>query len=332
MYKFILALFIAFLSLSSLPAMAANCSGGTILFGTDPSDRGYGMYTSANDEPLLIMQVTVQNNMACDPDFIDQGAIKQSQMIFKMTSGGTCKDSTTITTPYPGIEWKLEGMHCAFSSISSDNIKSGAWDGKIQWPSGTVLGKAKLIVNDEYWMQNRQTGAYTTINIPSLSVGNTLSNSPSVSVGSTRGFFMRFQLQDAATCSMNLSTENLDFGKLTPININNSALYKDLSVYYSCKNKALINGLYLRFDPENIVDAANGIFSANDKNGHKLNFKITRLNGYEQTMPLNANYQIRQSIDADLDATETFRIRVMPSTPFPAGKISTYLNVSLIYR
>ncbi|RVR38695.1 fimbrial protein, partial [Escherichia coli] len=34
----------------------------------------------------------------------------------------------------------------------------------------------------------------------------------------------------------------------------------------------------------------------------------------------------------DYDASATFRINVRPSTPFPVGKVSTYLNVSLIYR
>ncbi|MCV5792060.1 fimbrial protein, partial [Escherichia coli] len=80
-----------------------------------------------------------------------------------------------------------------------------------------------------------------------------------------------FIFNDNATCSMSLSTENLDFGKLTPNDVNKYSLYKELSVYYSCKNRALINGLYVRFDPENVVDAANGLFSASDSNGRKLN-------------------------------------------------------------
>lgn len=340
MCKFIFALFIALLSICSLPAMAANCSGGAILFYTDASDQGYWAkgYTSANDDPLLIMNVTVQNSMTCDPDYT-KNATKISNMVMKMTSGGTCKNSTTITTPYPGIEWQLEGMHCDGSSIISDNVKAvSSWDSdsgmsgasRADWPAGTVLGKARLIVNDQYWEQNTQTGQYT-VNIPLPSVGNTLENSPAVGVSSNLGGTIPFILQDNATCAMSLIPENIDFGKLTPGDVNRG-LYKELLVSYSCKNKALINGLYVRFDPENVVDVANGMFSANDTNGRKLNFQITRLYGSEQIIPLNTNYQLYSQTKKDLDASANFRINVKPSTPFPAGKVSTYLNVSLIYR
>lgn len=332
MCKFIFALFIVLLSFCSLPAMAANCSGGTILFDTDPSDHGYWLdgYTSANNDPLLIMQVTVQNGMNCDPDYTEDFTTI-SNMIMRLTSGGTCTNRSTITTPYPGIEWQLEGMHCDGTHIISDNVKAGPWDSRIDWPTGTVLGKAKLVVNDQYWIQSTQTGQYA-VNIRPLSVGNTLVNSPAVNVASILGGSIPFIFKDNATCSMSLSTENLDFGKLTPSDVNGDSLYKELSVYYSCKNKALINGLYVRFDPENVVDAANGIFSATDSDGRKLNFQITRLYGNYHTIPLNRNYRIFEPTKIDLDATATFRINVKPSTPFPAGKISTFLNVSLIYR
>lgn len=335
MYRSILALLFAFLSLNSLPAMASNCSGGSIYFNTDPSDRGYWIsagsgYTPANNDPLLIMQVTVQGGMTCEPDYIENST-KKSQMLMRMTGGGTCKNPTTITTSYPGIEWKLEGMHCQGNDIRSDIIKSAPWDGNVTWPAGTVLGKAKLIVNDEYWMQNTQTGSYS-INIKPLSVGNTLVYSPNIYVSSAFPDVIPFRFQDTATCSMSLSTENLDFGRLTPSDVNNNSLYKELSVYYSCKNKALINGLYVRFDPENVVDAANGLFSASDSNGRKLNFQITRQYGSLHTIPLNANYKVSEPSRMGLDATAVFRINVKPSTPFPVGKVSTYLNVSLIYR
>ena len=54
MYKFVLALFFVFSSLSSIPVMASNCTGGSIVFNTDPSDRGYweSIYTAANKDPL----------------------------------------------------------------------------------------------------------------------------------------------------------------------------------------------------------------------------------------------------------------------------------------
>ncbi|AUZ64030.1 fimbrial protein [Citrobacter amalonaticus] len=331
MCKFIFALFIALLSLCSLPAMAANCSGGTILFDTDASDHDYWAngYTSADNDPLLILEVTVQNSMTCDPDYTEN-ATKMSNMVMKMTSGGACKDLTTITTPYPGIEWQLEGMHCNGTDIISNNVKAAPWDGRANWPAGTVLGKAKLVVNDQYWMQNIQTGQYT-VNIQPPSVGNTLANSPVVNVSSALGGMIPFIFQDNATCSMSLIPENIDFGKLTPSDVNRG-LYKELLVSYSCKNKALINGLYVRLDPENVVDAANGMFSANDTNGRKLNFQITRLYGYEQIIPLNTNYQLYSQTRNNIDDSARFRINVKPSTPFPAGKVSTYLNVSLIYR
>lgn len=332
MYKFMLALFFAFFSLSSLPAKAANCSGGTILFDTDPgSDHGYWMngYTSADNESLLIMKVTVQDGMSCDPDYVEN-AVQMGKMVMRMTGGGSCKNGNTITTPYPGIEWQLEGMHCDTSSIISDNVKSAPWNGRINWPAGTVLGKAKLVVEDQYWIQSTQSGRYT-VSIQMPSVGNTLSNSPAVNVRSGLGATIPFIFNDNATCGMSLSPENIDFGKLTPSDLTRR-LYKEILVSYSCRNGALINGLYVRFDPENVVDAANGLFSASDANGRKLNFQITRLYGSEQNIPLNTNYRVYQPTRDDLDASARFRIYVKPSTPFPAGKVSTYLNISLIYR
>ncbi|MBJ9571669.1 fimbrial protein [Citrobacter braakii] len=334
MCKFIFTLFIALLSLSSLPSKAANCSGGSILFDTDPSDKSYWRYgyTSANDDPLLIMRVILQGKMTCDPDYTDGAGRSVSEMRMNLTSG-TCKNSTTITTPYPGIEWKLEGMRCEGNNIISNNVQSKPWgdNNRYNWPSGTVLGKASIVVNDQYWIQNKQTGQYT-VNIQPLSQGNTLVYSTAVNVSSKLGGPIPFIFKDTATCAMSLSTENLDFGKLTPSNVNSNSLYKELKVYYSCKNKALINGLYVRFDPENVVDAANGMFSASDSDGRKLNFQMTRVYGDFHTVPLNANYKIYEPSKKDLDATATFRIYVKPSTPFPAGKVSTYLNVSLIYR
>lgn len=332
MYKFIFALFIAFLSLSSIPAIAANCSGGGIVFQIDPNDSRYFMngYTSADNAQLLLMNVTLSGSMNCDPDYIEN-AVKKSKMTMKMSGGGSCKTPTTITTPYSNIEWQLEGMTCSDGFISSNNIKSVDWDGKARWSSGTVLGKARLVVNDQYWIQNTQTGEYT-VSIPMPSAGNTLVNSPAINISSTLGAMMTFIFNDTGTCSMSLSPENLDFGKLTPNDVNSSHIYREIMVSYSCKNKALINGLYVRFEPENVVDNANGMFSANDANGRKLNFQITRLYGSEITIPLNTNYQIFQPTRNDLDASVNFRINVKPSTPFPAGKVSTYLNISLIYR
>lgn len=89
MYRSILAVLFAFLSLNSLHAMAANCSGGSIRFNTDPSDRGYWIssgsgYTPANNDPLLIMQVTIPDGMTCEPDYIENST-KKSQMLMRMT-------------------------------------------------------------------------------------------------------------------------------------------------------------------------------------------------------------------------------------------------------
>ncbi|EKY5003342.1 fimbrial protein [Citrobacter amalonaticus] len=331
MYKYIFALLIAFLSLSSLPVQAKDCSGGTITFDRDPSSDMYHWaygYTSEKNGPVIAMQISITNGMSCDADYIDF-LTPQSKMAMKITSGGTCKNSNTITTSYPGIEWQLEGMHCDSGSwLTSDMIKPGE---RVDWPSGTVLGKAKLIVNDEYWMKNTQTGQHN-VTVPVLSIGRTVLNSPSVEVNNALGgSTISFYINDIGTCSMSLIPENIDFGKLTPSDVNRG-LYKELLVSYSCKNKALINGLYVRLDPENVVDAVNGMFSANDTNGRKLNFQITRLYGSEQIIPLNTNYQLYSQTQKNIDDSARFRINVKPSTPFPAGKVSTYLNVSLIYR
>ncbi|EHJ7990224.1 fimbrial protein [Escherichia coli] len=331
MYRSILALFIAIFSLSSIPAIAANCSGGGIAFQIDPNDSRYFVngYTPVDNASLLLMNLTLSNRIDCEPDYIEN-AVKKSKMTLKMTGGGSCKTPTTITTPYPNIEWQLEGMTCDGGFISSNNIKSVDWDGKAHWSAGTSLGKAKLVVNDQYWIQNTQTGEYP-VNITIPSAGNTLVNSPAINVSSILGEMITFKFNDISTCSMSLHPENIDFGKLTPNDVN-SNIYKEIMLSYSCKNKALINGLYVRFDPENVINAANGVFSASDSNGRKLNFQITRQYGNLQTIPLNANYKIFDQYKYDYDASATFRINVRPSTPFPLGKVSTYLNVSLIYR
>ena len=332
MYKFVLALFFVFASLSSVPAMAANCSGGGIAFQIDPNDSRYFMkgYTSADNAPLLLMNLTLPNSIDCEPDYIEN-AVGKSKMTIRMTGGGSCKTPTTITTPYPNIEWQLEGMTCSSGFIYSNNIISTAWDGKAHWPAGTNLGKARLVVNDQYWIQNAQIGEYT-VNIPIPSAGKTLVNSPAINISAQLGEMMTFVFNDIGTCSMSLYPENIDFGKLTPNDVNNGRIYKEIMVSYSCKNKAMINGLYIRFEPENVVDNTNGMFSANDADGKRLNFQITRLYGSEMTVPLNTNYQVYTPTKIDLDASERFRINVKPSTPLPVGKVSTYLNISLIYR
>ena len=78
-----------------------------------------------------------------------------------------------------------------------------------------------------------------SVSIPSLSEGNTMVNSPAVNVvSSILGSNNTFYFNDNATCSMSLSSiENLDFGKLTPNDVN-KILYKELSVYYSCKKSS----------------------------------------------------------------------------------------------
>ncbi|EGI3956564.1 fimbrial protein [Escherichia coli] len=334
MCKFILALFIAFFSVNSLPVMAANCTGGSITFGVDPSDKNYWRYTysSANNDPLLITRVTITDgNMTCAPDYMDYNP--QSQMIMRITSGGTCKNGTIITTPYPGIEWQLEGMRCNNANqIISDTIKSGGDSSqRISWPVDTVLGKARLLVTDEYWRKSTQSGQYS-VTIPALSLGKTLTNSPEVDVRSYLGPGYSFIFKDTATCAMSLSTENLDFGRLTPSDVNGNSFYKELSVHYDCQNKALVNGLYVRFAPENVVDSANGMFSANDNEGRKLNFQMKRVYGDFHTVPLNTNYKVYEPTNKNVAATATFRIYVKPSSPFPTGKVSTNMNVSLIYR
>lgn len=238
MYKFILALFIAILSLSSIPAIAANCSGGGIAFQIDPNDSRYFMkgYTSADNSPLLRMNLTLSNGIDCEPDYIEN-AVKKSKMTIKMTGGGNCKTPTSITTPYPNIEWQLEGMTCNSGFISSNNIRSADWDGKAHWPAGTSLGKASLVVNDQYWIQNTQTGEYP-VNIPIPSAGNTLVNSPAINISAQLGAMMTFIFNDIGTCSMSLHPENIDFGKLTPNDVN-SNIYKEIMLSYSCKKLSI---------------------------------------------------------------------------------------------
>ncbi|MCV5420832.1 fimbrial protein, partial [Escherichia coli] len=72
------------------------------------------------------------------------------------------------------------------------------------------MGKASLVVNDQYWIQNTQTGEYP-VNIPIPSAGNTLVNSPAINISAQLGAMMTFIFNDIGTCSMSLHPENIDF-------------------------------------------------------------------------------------------------------------------------
>ena len=133
---------------------------------------------------------------------------------------------------------------------------------------------------------------------------------------------------------MSVSPENVSFGTISPIDISKGTVFKTVNVYWNCINKALAaNGLKFRFEPENVLDASQSTFSAIAKDGKKLNFKLVEYTqGHEVYRPINADAQVYASTTANASSALNLRIKVLPSTPYPTGTVSTYMNITAIYR
>ncbi|ELN4155723.1 fimbrial subunit [Citrobacter braakii] len=335
MLKIFLYLLIPF-SLLIHPASAKNCGTGLgIVWNLGSAGSEYlasGYYTSVDSYYAGELIATINGDMYCDADYMD-GVTGISRMIMRLNDGLQCKDSSTISIDgVTGAEWKLTGMVCENNKIRSTTTKSTPWDQKAKWPNGTTIGSAKLLIGSAYW-KNYHVDDHRSVMIPSPSFGlGVLDNSPTINVGSVIEKGRQMNIYNQGTCTMSLSTENLNFGRLSPPDINNGNIKKDFYLDYSCKNKGAVNGVYIKYEPEHTIDASQGTFSAKDKSGNNLIFKISTPSYSNRTIPLNTLWPMVSPSASDTSGRVYYDVQVMPSTPLPSGAVSTYLNVSLVYR
>lgn len=335
MLKNFLYLLIPF-SLFIHPASAKNCGAGLgIVWKLGTAGTTYltsGTYNSATNQYAGELIATINGNMYCSADYMD-GVIGVSRMIMRLNTGLQCKDSSTISiVGQTGAEWKLTGMVCENNTIRSTTIKNTPWDQQALWPNGTSIGSAKLYISSEYW-KNYRVDNQRSVMIPSPSYGlGVLTNSPNINVGSDIGQGKQMTIYNQGTCTISLSTENLNFGRLSPPDINSGNIKKDFYLDYSCQNKGAINGVYVKYEPEHTIDASKGTFSAKDKSGNDLIFKISTSSRTNSTIPLNTLWQMVTPSTLDTSGRVNYSVQVMPSTSLPSGAVSTYLNVSLVYR
>ncbi|EJC0776203.1 fimbrial protein [Escherichia coli] len=337
MLKTFLYLLIPF-SLFIHSANAANCGTGQgIVWNLGSIGSTYltsGTYTSANTDYAGELIATINGDMYCDSDYLDgytgEGV---SRMIMRLNNGLKCKDSNSISIDgASGAEWKLTGMVCENNNIRSTSTKNTGWDQKAKWPNGTIIGSAKLLIRSEYW-KNYRVDNQRSVMIPSPSYGlGVLANSPTINVGSYIGPGRQMNLYNQGTCTMSLSTENLNFGRLSPPDINSGKIKKDFYLDYSCENAGAVNGVYVKYEPEYTIDASKGTFSAKDKSGNNLIFKISTSSYLNSTIPLNTLWKMVNPSASDASGRVNYSVEVMPSTPLPSGALSTYLNISLVYR
>ncbi|EQC1556926.1 fimbrial protein [Citrobacter amalonaticus] len=338
MYKLFFYLLISFSSLTSLSAIARDCGSGIgITWGITNSSQPMltGSYTSANSGSLGELRAVTVSDMNCQSDYMDS-TNGVSQMIMRLSDGLQCKNSDTISiNGSVGLEWKLTGMSCLNGNqIRSDTVKTATGYGTIRWPTGTLLGVATLQITDEYWRSYpAEDQRNVIIRTPSFGVGS-LIGSPNVNITSFINDSKTMNILNQGTCTLSLPTENLDFGRITPTDINSGNTSRDFTINFSCMNKAIIaNGLTVRFDPEHVVNASQGTFSAIDNDGRNLIFKLSMPGSSINEMPLNRSWVLlNASANDPQNASQSFRIQVMPSSPLPTGRVSTYLNITLAFR
>ena len=288
-------------------------------------------YSSADDGPAGEIDAIINKNMDCEADYTRMGQ-NVSQILMLLYNDNYCKSSDTIAIGNTGLEWKLDGMICQNGAIVSNIIKTfPIQDRTVQWPAGTQIGSATLVISDEYWKRNTDDNSYVRYSVPSFGMGS-LSNSPTTNVDSEISDSGTMIIYNKGTCTMTLSPENVDFGRLSPNDINSGKVFRDIAMNYSCYNKAIVNGLNMLVEPEHVIDASQGKFSAKDNNGRDLIFQLTKLQMNQEVVPLNTLWSVSPPSNSDQYGNIALRIRAMPSTPFPSGSVSTYLNIHLKYR
>lgn len=302
---------------------AVNCSSGRITLGYDNTTTNYNTYDSTQNGPVATLVANVSQNFSCGGDYIETTTMnRKSYLVLPITSGGTCSNGV-LTTTIPGVVWRLNGFTCLGNGLKTTKELNGG----DTW-SGTV-GKLILTLTDEYWRQNNSTRTFT---LPAPSQGNVKGTNVNVVVTANPAT-LTHKVMHLGSCSMATTPVNLDFGTISPIEINKGALYQSVTVTWNCVNKALaVNGFNLRFDPENVVNANQATFSATATDGKKLNFQLVQYNQGKETPPqLNKSIQVYAPVTNDVYNTLSLRIKVLPASTYPTGKVSTYLTITATY-
>lgn len=131
----------------------------------------------------------------------------------------------------------------------------------------------------------------------------------------------------SGTCTFSVSPENVSFGTISPLDINKGTVSKNVNVYWNCINKAIAaHGLSFRLEPEHVLDANKGTFSAIADDGKSLDFKIVRYasGGVETFIPINSNAPVYASTIGDANGVLNLGVKVLPSSRYPTGTVSTF--------
>lgn len=339
MYKLFFYLLIPILSLSTLPALAAGCAGSGQALEWRPSSAGNPSflngtsYSSDDTGPVGALTLHLTNNFTCQGDYQDSGRV-YSRLRMPLNNGLNCKNANTISVKgVSGVEWQLSGMSCtnnqlessAFVSTVLTDYKDPYWRRDLE-----LNATATLQVTDEYWKYYPQ-GNKRTITIPLPSNAIAQSN---ITIGPKQNTTLT--LMNVSTCTIALSPENLDFGKLSLNDIHSGrGTTKNFSLSYRCSNGASnANGVKLFIEPEFLVNKQQGTFGAKDKDGNMLIFQLKDTIPPPHPVPLATINNFLQQAYGVSEGTRNFTIQVMfpVQQPYPFGAVSTYLNFKLIYR
>lgn len=342
MYKLFFYLLIPILSLSSLPALAVGCAGSGQALEWRPSSAGNpsflngSSYSSDNIGPVGALTLHLTNNFTCQGDYQDTGR-SFSRLHMPLNSGLTCKNTNTISiNGVSGVEWQLSGLNCNNNQLESTAyVSTTSRDKYPYWSRGLALNAtATLQVTNEYWRNYPQVNKRTiTIPLPS----NAITQSK-ITIGPKQNTTLT--VMNVSTCTIALSPENLDFGKLSLNDIRSGkGASKDFALSYRCSNGAgsAYGGVKLYVEPEIAVNTQQGTFGARDKDGNMLTFQL-KDTYYSPPSPISLNTEngfLQSSLDDGISAgTRNYRIQVLfpAQQPYPFGAVSTYLNFKLIYR
>lgn len=340
MLKFILYLLIPLSSMVALPAKAKNCGSG---IGIRWEVEGYppSNYNSAsgNDGRIMNIRAVIAGNMTCEPDWVENGYQYTNLQMTTNTGSdnlGQCVNNNAVSAGKPGLVWQLTGMSCSNGVITSDLVLHKPYDGqRFVWSAGTEIGKATLsIISEDFWKYIQALGAVT---FPMPSTGFKLRGpgNSNINIVSSVGDTKTIMFTNIGTCSVNLSTNNIDFGKVSFYEINRTHVTRDFELQYTCNNRAAIpHGVSVFVQPERIINNAQGIFATQNKDGKNLQFELKTVDssGNASVVPLAKPYQIYQGSATDVSGSRTFRVGIRPSTSLPTGKVSTFMNINLRYK
>ncbi|EFK6854468.1 TPA: fimbrial protein [Escherichia coli] len=331
MWRMLFAIIAIFFS--SNYAYAKNCTDGEIYVVYDYSTPVYYTYDSSQTGPVASLGVDVYQQFQCEPDYLDEVHFKgMSYLSFPITNGGTCSNNV-ITTSEPGVVWQLEGLSCDARSgfVRTTTELETNPQGKVNW-SGH-LGRFILTLTDEFWKKNTDAQKILNLKVPTQGYVNGTTN-VKLTASVTN---LTHTITHSGTCTFSVSPENVSFGTISPLDINKGTVSKDVNVYWNCINQAIAaHGLSFRLNPEHVLDANQGTFRAIADDGKSLNFKIVRYSSgtgrVETSIPINSNAPVYASTIGNANGVLYLGVKVLPSSRYPTGTVSTFLTITAIYR